>query len=76
MPRCFSAAAISGSAVGGGGAEGLISQKTKVTVEFPGPVKDLTDERTGKKLGDGKSFPFDFNAVEAVFLSFEGAPPR
>ena len=69
-------AAITGSATGGGGAEGLISQKTRITVEFPAPVKDLVDERTGRKLGDGKSFPFDFNAVEAVFLSFEGHPPR
>jgi hypothetical protein len=39
-------------------------------------VKDAVDERSGKKLGDGKSFTFDFNLGEAVVLSFAGAPPR
>jgi len=39
-------------------------------------VKDVTDEYAGKRLGDGKQFTFDFNPVEAVFLGFEGQPPR
>jgi hypothetical protein len=69
-------AAVTGSAFGGGGAQGLIDQKVKITVELASAVKDAVDERTGQKLGDGKSFAFDFNAVEAVFFSFEGSPPR
>jgi len=69
-------AVVTGSAEGGGGVEGLIQKKQKITVSFPKPVSDLIDERTGKTHGDGAAFTFDFNPVEAVFFSFAGAPPR
>jgi hypothetical protein len=69
-------AVVTGSAFGGGGAEGLISQKTKINVEFPATVKDVVNERTGQRLGDGKRFTFDFNTVEAAMFSFRGRPPR
>jgi len=69
-------AAVTGSAYGGGGVEGLIKKKQKITVSFPAPVRDLIDERTGKKHGTTKSATFDFNPVEAVFFSFAGRPPR
>ncbi len=69
-------AVVTGSAFGGGGAEGLISQKTKINVEFPAIAQDVVDERTGQRLGDGKRFTFDFNTVEAVMFSFRGRPPR
>jgi len=68
--------AAAGSAYGGGGVEGLIKKKTRITVTFPRPVKDLIDERTGKNHGTTKSATFDFNPVEAVFFSFAGAPPE
>ena len=67
---------VSGSAFGGGAAEGLIDKKTRIAIELARPVTDATDERTGKRLGDGTRFEFDFNAVEAVLFSFKGGPPR
>jgi hypothetical protein len=69
-------AAVTGSALGGGGAEGLISQRTKVTLEITAEVDDVVDERTGRRLGAGRQFPFEFNSVEAIMFSFRGPPPR
>jgi len=65
-------AAVSGTELGGGGVEGLLARKEKITVGFAEAVKDVVNERTDKKLGDGRSFEFDYNAMEAVFFSFEG----
>jgi hypothetical protein len=39
-------------------------------------VQDVVDERAAKNLGTGRRFSFDFNGVEAIFLSCSGAPPR
>ncbi|NQT36449.1 MAG: beta-galactosidase trimerization domain-containing protein [Planctomycetes bacterium] len=69
-------AVVTGSALGGGGAEGLISREAKVNVQFTATVKNMVNERTGELLGDGKRFAFDFNSIEAILLSFQGAPPR
>jgi hypothetical protein len=69
-------AAVTGSALGGGGAEGLVSQRAKVSIEFAADVEDVIDERTGRRLGAGRRFPFNFNSVEAVMLSFRGRPPK
>ena len=46
------------------------------TVGFAGRVSGVRDERTGRDLGAGTEFRFDWKANEAVVLSFEGAPPR
>jgi hypothetical protein len=67
---------VTGSALGGDGSEGVVDQKTPIQLGFAGTVHDVVDERTGRKLGDGKRFAFDFNKAEAVMLSFEGSPPR
>jgi hypothetical protein len=69
-------AAVTGSAFGGGGAEGLVNQSTGIEVRFAGRVHDVVNERTGAALGDGERFAFDFNTVEAVFFSFRGQPVR
>mgnify|MGYP000510086998 FL=1 len=69
-------AEVTGSDVGGGGVEGLSAKKHPITITLPAPVKDLVDERTGKKLGEAATFTLDFNPVEAVFFSFEGQPPK
>ncbi len=69
-------AEVTGSDVGGGGVEGLTAKKHPITVTLPAPVKDVVDERTGKKLADGAAFTLDFNPVEAAFFSFAGEPPR
>jgi len=55
---------------------GLAEGKIAVDVEFPEVVKEVVDERAGKKLGEGKKFSFEFNAPEAAFLSFAGDPPK
>ncbi|HVC96406.1 MAG TPA: beta-galactosidase trimerization domain-containing protein [Pirellulales bacterium] len=65
-------ATVTGSALGGGGAEGLVHQRTKLNVEFPADVDDVVNERTGERLGAGRRFAFDFNSVEAIFISFRG----
>jgi len=62
-------ARVTGNSFGGGGTAGLESRVVPITVEFPAPVKDVIDERTGRRLGDGRTFRFDFNTVEAVFFS-------
>jgi len=69
-------AAVTGSATGGGGVEGLLTKKTPVTVTFASRVRGLIDERAAKKHGDGTTFRFDFNPVEAVFVSFQRPIPR
>lgn len=66
---------VSGGSAGGGKAEGLVLKKVPLDIEFAAPVRDVVDERTGKKLGDGRKFTLDFNGVEPVFISFQGAPP-
>lgn len=69
-------AVVTGSVLGGGGVEGLIDQKARLDIWFREGVKDMVDERTGKKLGDGRHFSFDFNSVEAAFFSFRRVPPQ
>jgi hypothetical protein len=44
-------------------------------VELAGSVKGARDERTGKRLADGKKFQFDLDPATAVFWSFAGPPP-
>jgi hypothetical protein len=66
---------VTGSALGGGGAEGLARRQTKLAVEFPEEAADVVDERTGRRLGAGRRFSFDFNGVEAAFFSFRSRPP-
>ena len=36
-------------------------------------VRKVVDERTGRSLGEGKTFSFRWNGVEPVFFSYEGA---
>lgn len=65
-------AAVSGSAVGGGGVEELVRQQMKINIELPADVVDCVNERTGEKLGSGRKFSCQFNSVEAVMVSFAG----
>jgi hypothetical protein len=65
---------ITSSVLGDTKTEGLITGRLKVDVELPAAVKDVVDERAGKKLGDGKKFTFEFDAPEAAFFSYAGKP--
>lgn len=56
---------------GGGDAIGLKSGMVPITVEFTRDVKNARDERSGKMLGDGREFKFDWKLNEACVLSFE-----
>ena len=49
--------------------EGLALKKMPVTVSFASAVRDVVDERAGKKLGDGQSFKFEYDPVQAVMFS-------
>jgi hypothetical protein len=69
-------AEVTGSVFGGGGAEGLRSQIVPIQIELPAEVADVVDERSGRQLGAGRRFTFEFNPVEAVLFSFAGRPPR
>ena len=67
---------ITAGSLGGGNSVGLKSDLVPVTLAFSKSVKDLRDERTGKALGSGSTFKFDWKMNEAVVVSFAGAPPR
>ena len=71
----ISNAEVRGNSLGGGNAVGLKAGKLPVTLAFAGDLKDVKDERAGKKLADGKEFKFDWTQNEAVVLSFAGDPP-
>ena len=59
-----------------GGAVGLTEGEVSVEVRLAAPVRDVRDERTGRKLPDGNHFRFRIAATEAALFSFAGPPPR
>ena len=67
---------VTGGVLGGGGAQGLVREQAKLSIEFPTNVDDVVDERSGQRLGAGRRFAFDLNSTEAIFLSFRGLPAR
>ncbi len=67
---------IAARSTGGGGAVGLVEGEVPVEVRLAAPVRDVRDERTGRKLPDGNHFRLQIQATEAALLSFAGAPPR
>jgi hypothetical protein len=71
---CFvlQSAFVSGSELGGGGAEGLVAQKQRITVAFERFARDVIDERTGERRGNGTRFQFAYNSGEAAFFSLAG----
>jgi hypothetical protein len=67
---------IAVSSVGGGNSVGLKSETLPVSIAFAGKVAGVRDERSGKDLGAGTEFKFDWKTNEALVLSFDGIPPR
>jgi hypothetical protein len=67
---------ISVSSEGGGNAVGLKTATVPITLEFAAPIKGAKDERTGKDLGDGKEFKFDWTINQAVVMSFQSAAAK
>ena len=55
----------------GGGAAGVSARPITLDVELP-PARNVVNERTGKTLGDGKTFSFDWSPLEPVFFSYAG----
>ena len=43
--------------------------KVELEIRFRQPVKDVVNERTGKKLGAGDVFRVEYDRAEAVLLS-------
>src|SRR5436190_9237642 len=68
-------AAVTSTSLGETKTSGLGSGKLSIEVAFPAAVRDVVDERSARKLGDGSTFRFEFNAAEAAMLSFQGPPP-
>ncbi len=64
------------SATGGGNSVGLKSEMLPVTLTFARNLTDVRDERTGRNLGPGKEFKFDWLTTEAIVLSFEDVLPN
>jgi hypothetical protein len=67
---------ISVSSEGGGNAVGMKTATVPITLEFAAAVKGAKDERTGKDLGDGKEFKFDWTVNQAVVMSFAAAAAK
>jgi hypothetical protein len=68
--------ATGGDPAGGNWAQGLVNREIPMTVEFAAPVRDVVDERSGRHLGDGRTFRLPFRTCEAVLLSVLGDPAR
>jgi hypothetical protein len=62
---------VDATTLGGGGATGLKAEGIDIDVALPAARK-VVDERTGRALGEGKTFSFRFNGVEPVFFSYTG----
>lgn len=61
--------AVAATPTGGGGASGVAPHKITIEVALPRAGK-VVDERTGKSLGEGKTFSFRWNGMEPVFFSY------
>jgi hypothetical protein len=62
---------VAGNEYGGGNSVGLKSDALPVELEFAKPARNVIDERSGKKLGDGTAFKMEWKRNEAVVMSFE-----
>ncbi|HEV2843922.1 MAG TPA: beta-galactosidase trimerization domain-containing protein [Thermoanaerobaculia bacterium] len=63
---------IAGRSTGGGGAEGLAETEIPVEVRLSRVATGVRDERTGRRLPDGRDFAFVLRTTEAIFFSFAG----
>ena len=67
---------LTGSETGGGNAAGLKTETVHITVKLPQKVQNARDERTGKDLGAGDEFGFDWPMNQTVVLSFDAPTAR
>jgi hypothetical protein len=67
---------IAVSSTGGGNSVGLKSEVLPVTLAFANKINGVRNERTGKDLGSGAEFQFDWPMNEAIVISFDSAAPR
>jgi hypothetical protein len=61
--------AVTSSPTGGGGATGVGPREIEIEVALP-QAHQVVDERTGKSLGERKTFSFRWNGMEPVFFSY------
>ena len=62
---------VEGSMTGGGNSAGLKTDAIPITLAFETTVRNVRNERTGKPLGDGKTFKLNWVMNEALVLSFD-----
>ncbi len=62
---------IRGTSLGGGNSVGLKTATVPIKLRFAGEVRNVRDERTGRVLGNGAVFAFDWKQNEAVVVSFD-----
>ena len=62
---------IRGTSLGGGNSVGLKSDTMPIKLRFTREVRKARDERTGRALGNGAEFSFEWKQNEAVVVSFD-----
>jgi hypothetical protein len=62
--------ATGGDPAGGNWATGLTDKDIDIVLEFAELVRDVVDERSGTRLGDGRTFQLRFRTSQAVMLSY------
>ncbi len=60
-----------GTSLGGGNSVGLKADTVPIKLRFTNKIVGVRDERTGRDLGSGTEFSFDWKQNEAVAVSFE-----
>ncbi len=62
---------IRGTSLGGGNSVGLKTATVPIKLRFTREIRNARDERTGRALGNGAEFNFDWKQNEAVVVSFD-----
>jgi hypothetical protein len=62
---------IHGTSLGGGNSAGLKTAVLPIKLRFTREIRGVRDERTGRPLGEGREFAFDWKQNEAIVLSFD-----
>ncbi len=62
---------IRGTSLGGGNSVGLKTDALPIKLRFTQEIRNVRDERTGRLLGNGTEFVFDWKQNEAAVVTFD-----